>query len=149
MAKWVKTTANNIPDGAMRGGYEANGDSLFIARAPTPDGYVSAGKCSRYLEGARIPYGGKELTRNEYEVLVFPIADNGYYEYQTATLDKVPANAVPSDVNASNPKVFVGRFMHENSLVPGKVFIPNKVCYVSYDGKEYPNDKYEVLVKVK
>lgn len=147
MAKWIKTSANRIPSGTMRGGYETDGKSLFVARALMQDGYVSAGKFGHHLEGAHIPYDGKELSIHEYEVLVFSTEEEGFYDWQSATLDNIPANTVPSDVNASDPKVFVGRFMHENSLVPGKVFIPHKVCYVSYAGREYAKDTYEVLFK--
>ena len=55
MASWVKTTGSNIPEGALRAGYEEDGKPLFIARA-SMKGVLTPGKCGYHLEGARIPY---------------------------------------------------------------------------------------------
>ena len=49
MASWVKTTGSNIPEGALRAGYEDNGTPLFIARAKV-EGVFTPGKCGEHLK---------------------------------------------------------------------------------------------------
>ena len=53
MASWVKTTGSMIPEGALRDGYENNGNPLFIGRAEV-EGILTSGKCGVHLQGARI-----------------------------------------------------------------------------------------------
>lgn len=149
MTEWVKTSANNIPNGSIRGGYDKNGHTLFIARALTDDGFYSAGKASlHYEDGAHIPYRGQEIIVYEYEILVLPSQADGFYDWKPTASANVPSNAVPSDINR-DPQIFVGRFVHEGCLIPGKVDKKKMKCYIAHNGKEYPNDHYEVLVKVK
>lgn len=68
-AAWEHASDGQIPDGALKLGEEANGDPLFAARASYQDG-VHIGKVRLDFRGANIPYGGKEVAVNPYEVLV-------------------------------------------------------------------------------
>lgn len=68
--KWVKVQGHNIPDNAIEGGYESDGRKLYIGRAMYQDMLIT-GKVGRHLSrGICIPYGGKEIELDEYEILV-------------------------------------------------------------------------------
>lgn len=65
---WVWVNGGAIPESAIRGGIEADGRPLFIARAAIGGG-LHPGKAHRG-GGAMIPYGGVEHLIDRYEVLV-------------------------------------------------------------------------------
>ena len=65
---WVKASKSLFPANAIRGGEEANGEPIYIARAKFGGNY-HIGKVKRNME-AFIPYGGKENISSSYEVLV-------------------------------------------------------------------------------
>jgi hypothetical protein len=67
--RWVKAEGGRVPDGAVVAGYEANGEPLFVARAAYQGG-IHQGKVRLAFGAANIPYGGKEVKVNPYEVLV-------------------------------------------------------------------------------
>lgn len=145
MAQWVKASGKTIPEGAVRGGYEKDGKSLFIVRARMADGYMTPGKIGHHLPGAHFPYGGKEVILEEYEVLVHSSSSEGYYDWQPGKDGQVPAGAVATDGSI----MYIGRYKHDGGLHPGKVFTDHKVCYISYAGKEIHSNHYESLCKVK
>lgn len=144
MANWVKSSGNIIPEGAVRGGYESDGKSLFIARAQLDD-YLTPGKIGHHLPGAHIPHDCKEMILEDYEVLVHPSSDEGYYDWKPEKDGNVPEGAVATQGTV----MYVGRYAHEGGLHPGKVFPEHKVCYISYGGEELHSDTYEVLCKIK
>ena len=94
----MKITGNNIPEGAIRAGYEENGKPLFIARA-NMEGVLTPGKCGYHLEGAYIPYDCKEQVVNNYEVLVFPNRTSGFYDWIHASYGEVPKHAYQTKIH--------------------------------------------------
>lgn len=93
MAMWEQTSGCNIPDNAIRAGYEKDGKPLFIARA-NMEGTWTSGKCGTCLTGgAYIPYGGEEKIVKNYEVLVYP----RLYEWQPASNGNVPERALKTN----------------------------------------------------
>jgi hypothetical protein len=68
--EWVSDSGGNIPAGAAAWGHEANGEGLFVARAVVVGGDLHPGKIRGEFGGANIPYGGKEVKVQFYEVLV-------------------------------------------------------------------------------
>lgn len=68
---WVKANKSKLPAYAVRGGEEANGEAIYIARAKF-DGNYHIGKVKRNAD-AFIPYGGKENVSSSYEVLVYKL----------------------------------------------------------------------------
>ncbi|XP_061177365.1 natterin-3-like [Saccostrea echinata] len=143
MAVWVSTHGSNIPDEALRAGYEADGKPLFIAKA-IMEASMTPGKCGFHLDGAHIPYDSKEQVVDHYEVLVFPFRKSGFLNWQKASNGYVPPNACKTDDG-----IYVGRAFHEGSLVPGKVHVDHHCAYISYGGKEFSYKDYEVLYEVK
>ncbi|XP_062566649.1 uncharacterized protein LOC134228965 [Saccostrea cucullata] len=145
MAVWVTTTGSNIPEGAIRGGYEADGKPLFIARAQI-EGVMTPGKCGNHLPGAHIPYGMKEQIFKQYEVLVHPSGNPGFLDWQKVSNGNVPPNAYRTDNDT-----YVGRAFYQGSLVPGKVASsePHKCAYIGHGGQEISVKECEVLCQMK
>jgi len=66
---WRECTGqNSIPQDAVQGGMEENGDPLFIARC-MHEGSLIPGKTGRHIKGILISYGGKEIIIERGEVL--------------------------------------------------------------------------------
>jgi hypothetical protein len=65
---WVHASGGNIPSDAIEVGYEADGPILYAARAYYQGG-LHPGKIEHGFGGANIPWGGKEISVQEYEVL--------------------------------------------------------------------------------
>lgn len=143
MSTWVTTFGNNIPDGAIRAGCEADGRPLFVARARI-ENLVTPGKAGFHLPGAHIPYGCKEHIVNQYEVLVHPTRAPGLYEWRSCSNGNIPPGAMATDRNT-----FIGRFHHAGSLVPGKVDTNHRCAYIGYGGQELNQKEYDVLCQIK
>lgn len=145
MASWVTTTGSEIPKGAIRAGYEDNGNPLFIARAEV-EGILTSGKCGFHLKGAHIPSRGKEVIVNLYEVLVLPISALGFYGWLRESNGKVPNKALQTAAG-----YYVGRALYSGNLIPCKIAIypPYMCAYMGYGGKEHSTKEYEVLYQIK
>ena len=59
-----------VPNNAVFAGWEANGTAIAICRA-AHNGGIHPGKIRAGFAGCNIPYGGREITIPQYEVLVF------------------------------------------------------------------------------
>lgn len=105
MTHWVSTSGCNIPENAIRSGYEKDGRPLYIARAKM-ECTETAGKCGPHLQGAHIPYDGEEKIVHNYEVLVYSIKDQGFVDWEKASNGNVPGNAVKTDNNKYVGRVF-------------------------------------------
>jgi hypothetical protein len=66
---WVAANSGNIPNRAVRGGQEANGENLFVCRARFQGG-LHPGKIRPAFGGCNVPWGGGEHAVRSYEVLV-------------------------------------------------------------------------------
>jgi len=69
---WVEASDGQIPNGALQGGVEANGDPVFIARVAVEGSSASIGGVYPRRGVCCVAYKGKKLLENRlYEVLVF------------------------------------------------------------------------------
>lgn len=66
---WLVTAGDNIPPTAVQGGSAENGEPLYIGRASHND-TITVGKIQKSHGVCYIPYGGQEIGKAEYEVLV-------------------------------------------------------------------------------
>jgi len=66
---WVPGEGGSIPDNAIPGGYESNGETMYIGRA-IHNGKVTIGKVHPSHGVCYVAYGGEELNFSEYEILV-------------------------------------------------------------------------------
>ncbi|CAG7787162.1 unnamed protein product [Allacma fusca] len=66
---WVPATGGDIPDDAVVGGQDTDGETYYIGRVIT-SGTVTVGKVHASHGVCYVAYDGKELNFSEYEVLV-------------------------------------------------------------------------------
>ena len=66
---WERSEGDRIPNFAIIGGSDSDGEALFICRAEL-EGGIHPGKISSPLGGCNVPYGGKEIKLRRYEVMV-------------------------------------------------------------------------------
>ncbi|KAK9887116.1 hypothetical protein WA026_020563 [Henosepilachna vigintioctopunctata] len=66
---WVATSGGNIPSGALAAGQSEDGEPLYVGRV-VHDGALTVGKVQPSHGCLYIPYGGKELSFKDYEILV-------------------------------------------------------------------------------
>ncbi|XP_037298866.1 uncharacterized protein LOC119190638 isoform X2 [Manduca sexta] len=70
--EWVPTREDRIPVGAVEGGYsEVRREVLYVARA-LHCGYIIPGKVAPSHKVCYIPFNGKEIAKEEYEILIVP-----------------------------------------------------------------------------
>lgn len=67
------------------------------------------------------------------------------YRWVRGRWGEVPANAVAGGEDKGET-LYVGRAVHQDNLLPGKVHPSNRRCYVSYRNVEESYGEYEVLV---
>lgn len=129
-----------IPSNAVEGGYEKNGEPLYIGRATDWKNYC--GKVSP-SQGCFIPERGVEKRFTEFEILTnvegiwVPVFDGN---------EAKPTNALKiTDYDGED--VYSGRYLHHGSLVLGKVF--RTKTFISYRGIEWNYSKnFEIFTVV-
>ena len=126
--------------GAISGGHEANGETLYLCTAPYAGGY-HPGKLRPGFGGCNIGYGGSEYTVSEYDVLT------GYGQWAGATGGNVPGNAIQAGAEANGTPLFACRAWHAGGLHPGKVRPGFNGCNIGYGGSEISIHSYDVLVQ--
>nr|XP_022902381.1 uncharacterized protein LOC111415103 [Onthophagus taurus] len=67
--KWVPCADGEVPKGAIVGGEVSDDEKIYIERAEH-EGVKVVGKVHPKLKKLFIPYGGKEIAYNHYEILV-------------------------------------------------------------------------------
>lgn len=66
---WIRAERDKIPEKALKAGYSESGEILFIGRAKH-QGHFTPGKVQPSHNVCYIPYGGKEISYQAYEVFV-------------------------------------------------------------------------------
>lgn len=67
---WTRASNGHVPDRAIIAGREADGQVLFICRAQYMGG-THPGKVRAEFKGCNIPWGGREIAIQKYEVLTW------------------------------------------------------------------------------
>ena len=135
---WIAESGGNVPEGTYATGAEGYGPLLYSCRAQF-EGGVHPGKVRPKLGGCHIPYGGKEIIINSYEVLVAsPVWVQGFG-------DKMKPRAIKTGKEAYGPALFTCRAKFERGTHPGKIRPGFGGCMVPYGGKEILVTTYEVL----
>lgn len=137
--RWVEMLDGRVPTDAMIGGFE--NEPVYIARA-NHNNSLCPGKYVPSAGLAFIPWGHREHRKNGCEILC------GFNAIWVKTKQNcIPTNAFiggRSEVN--NEPLYIGRAFHDGKLIPGKVHIRYKTCYLPYSGKEIEVSSYEILV---
>lgn len=131
---------DQIPANAVQGGYERNGEPLYIGRAADWKNYC--GKVSP-SQGCFIPERGVEKHFTEFEILTNV---EGIWVPVFNGNEEKPSNALKiTDYDGED--VYSGRYLHRGSLVVGKVF--RTKTFISYRGIEWNFSKnYEIFTVV-
>jgi|GEM_PF-1916952 len=144
IAQWVPVTNGQIPGNAVIGGFEANGDRIFIARV-NHEGGVHVGKARQGDQTAFIPYGSREISLPNYEVYLGDGSMGRYGRWQPVKPGQpIPANAIQGGNEADGTPLYVARAVIENSFQPGKA--KGNAAFIPYGGQERVVNQFDVLV---
>nr|BAN20200.1 conserved hypothetical protein [Riptortus pedestris] len=137
---WAWSSAGNVPSGAVHGGRDADGGTIYVGRA-THNGDVLPAKVCPNHGCAFVCWNGEEITKLEYEVLV-----SEHTAWKDAEGGDVPSEAIQIGQTRDGEPLYVGRTLIEGTLTIGKVHPSHGVLYVPYEGKEENFSNYEVLI---
>ena len=141
--EWVKTSKDSIPDNSFEAGRTEQGGKLFVGRAYHDQG-MTVGKVQPEHSTCYIPYGGKEISKPEYEILV---CDPGCsLTWVNVKNGHIPAGAIQGGYEKDQTPLYIGRASHQGQLAVGKIHPIHRCCYISWGGKEIPKIEFEALV---
>ena len=140
MYTWINASNGAIPTGSAANGNEANGESLFVARAFL-NGGLHPGKIRGEFGAANIPFGGLEVKVAQYEVLINP------GRWIPAQGGQIPDGAVKLGAEADGTPLYVARAWYQGGLHPGKVRPEFLSANIGFGGKEVKVFEYEVLIE--
>ncbi|KDQ08953.1 hypothetical protein BOTBODRAFT_540120 [Botryobasidium botryosum FD-172 SS1] len=139
---WILAEGTNIPQGALEGGRDGDGSPLYIARAYY-EGGLHLGKAGRHLgKGASIPYGGKEVEVEKYEIL---LADPNRVKWVDGN-ELQGSNPVEGGKEQDGTPLYIGQAFYENGTHPGKFSQRLGGTHIAWGGKEVACDRYRILV---
>lgn len=133
------TSDRGVPDGAVQGGHDTCGTTLYVIRARHGNNLVP-GKFSAIRCNAYVSYGGGEHLKHDFEVLV-----GSCFHWDGGSNGSVPANAFAT--HDGGEALYIGRVPHAGSITPGKIHPRRNACFISYGGKEHCYKEYDVLCK--
>jgi hypothetical protein len=150
---WQPASGGYVPPNAVEGGVDnaPPGSTvkppLYYCRGVIRDAAVSLqlGKIRPGFAGCDVPYSGREVSVNPYQVLVasspaMPLAniaaDNGF----------VPHDAIRAGTDVDGTPLYICSAIFDGSTIPGKLHSSFHGCNVSYGGVEHTVFDYYVLV---
>jgi hypothetical protein len=139
--EWIPASGGGIPPEAVRGGHEADGQPLFVCSAFYNEGR-HPGKIRPGFGGCNIPWGGREITVPDYEVLVH----ERHYAWVPAENGGLARGAVPGG-GEHGEFLFVCQAEFEGGAHPGKLRREFGGCNIPYGGKEITVRRYFVLTR--
>ncbi|CAG9581151.1 unnamed protein product [Danaus chrysippus] len=138
---WKNASHGNAPANSLVAGHDVDDEPIYIARAEY-EGDLVPGKLVSSHGAAFVPWGGKEITRLNYEVLI-----DSTNNWVKASNGDVPANAVVGGRTIIGEPLYVGRVYYLNTITPGKIQRSEGVCYIPFNGDELHFPEYEVLLE--
>jgi hypothetical protein len=127
---WIPAAGGGIPEGAVIGGNENNGEPLFVCSAPFNDS-MQPGKIRPSFGGCDIAYGGKEVVVPQYEVLM----QRPGYGWVPARDGYIPPGAVRGG-HENGEGLFVCQAGHDGGMHPGKIRPEFGGCNIPFGGHE-------------
>ncbi|KAG8789657.1 hypothetical protein FRC12_013325 [Ceratobasidium sp. 428] len=163
---WVFTHGTEIPRGVLGCGADIRGSPLYACRtfdrggvrespllhrcpSPNADLGIDSGKAGRHFKkGAMFGYDGKEHETEVYEVLV---ADQSAVRWETASYPFYPrtfngATLVEGGHEHDGSPLFLARAFYWGGTHPGKMSSYLKGADITFAGKEYVVNDFQVLV---
>jgi len=144
---WVLTQGKNIPQGAVIGGKDTNGDDLWIARVYY-DGGLHPGKAFKNSRrGAVTSYGGKEVEVEQYEVLVGnQHAVRWVQQHGRLNLSSLGGQPVEGGRDKDGSILYLAQAPYKSGVHPGKVSEKLQGACIAYGDDEKLVETYNVLV---
>jgi hypothetical protein len=146
---FVSSSGGKIPNGATAEGHghEVDGTPIWVARAMV-EGTLQLGKVRPGFGSALIPFGGKEVAVNDYEVLM----ETGIWE--SAIRQKRPRNGIPVGAivygnDAGDVPLFVARGFPPGGgggLHPGRMRADFDGAHIGFGGVEKSVEEFAILV---
>lgn len=141
---WEDASDGRSVPHAIVAGETSDGKSVWIARSEEdceiPVGYLIHGE-----QFARLPYFGRTIRRNTYQILSNP--GDVDIDWRDAKLGQVSETSViggRSSKNEPHP-IYVCRVTYKNSILPAKLVPRAKRCFVAYNGREIARREYQTL----
>ncbi|KAJ3012094.1 hypothetical protein HKX48_006450 [Thoreauomyces humboldtii] len=145
---WVLTEHNNIPQGAIKGGQDADNNPIYIARTYHSYG-IHVGGCSPvWKDGAHIAVDGKEVVVPKFEVLLgFESAVRWVEGAENLDEQEMEGRRlVESGCKDQNGDVeYIAQAHLHNAVCPGKVTLKSKGAIVAFEGDERREKHYRFL----
>ncbi|MBI1383973.1 MAG: DUF3421 domain-containing protein [Rhizobiales bacterium] len=138
---WTPASGGHATAEAVVGGWEANGERLFVCSAKF-NGGIHAGKVRAQFGGCNIGWGGREHTVAQYWVLT----GAGFSWWPTAG-GHVPRHAVQGGNEQDGEPLYVCRAFFNGGIHAGKVRAQFGGCNIGWGGREHTVRDYEVLVR--
>ncbi|CAG0889772.1 unnamed protein product [Darwinula stevensoni] len=117
VAEWVTAGRGKFPVGAMEGGKTSSGEILYIGRTRHESNVLPC-KLHPSKSACYVPYGGKEIAKDTYKVLVN--ITKGNLDWVAASGGSVPKGALLGGRTAGGEPLFICRCMHEEDFICGK-----------------------------
>ena len=97
---WVPSKLDNIPVGAVIAGYseDSGREKLYIGRAKYQD-HVIPGKVQPSHKVCYIPFDGKEVAMDTYEIMIIPELNRCANKFLLHRMDSVPESEDEYDEN--------------------------------------------------
>lgn len=139
--RWERTHGSHILPGTIHAGTDVDGDAIYVGRA-FHEGDLLPAKVIPSKNCAYVSYGGEEIVKHEFEVLV----GHGY-GWVPASDGYVPPGSVVCGRTSDGEPLYVGRGHYSGSFTPGKIHRSHNCLYIPFGGREVSLNSYEVLVK--
>ncbi|RWS28559.1 uncharacterized protein B4U80_08191 [Leptotrombidium deliense] len=147
--RWVAASDGYIPDGALLGGEDVNGEPLFVCRslhAHKGETHKLPGKLVPTHKVCYVAFKGKEIAKRKYQVLV---AEKGL-KWKDAPKGRWCENAVIGGEKHSGEPLLIGRTWYhsthtEPSLVIGYFDKEETLLRCPFGGNEITSHNYEYL----
>ncbi|XP_065364664.1 uncharacterized protein LOC135957789 [Calliphora vicina] len=140
--QWIAATADSMPEDALEGGRDADGDAIYVGRV-FKDGDLMPAKVIPNKGGAYVAFDSEEHKVENFQVL----AGAGFLWTHCDNGNIVPG-AVPAGNTSDGETLYIGRAEHEGSICVGKVHPSHGCLYLPYGGGEIKVESYEILVRI-
>ncbi|UJR13384.1 hypothetical protein I4U23_000400 [Adineta vaga] len=142
-AVWVLARDGEVPQNAVPGGREANGQTNYIARFITKEGQLAPGKLVTQYKQAYSGCGGIEQSSSIYQVLTHP--NQNELKWVPTHGNNLPTGALQAGGDHQSP-LYISRAQFQGGLCCGK-FEPTHSCaYLPWGGEEHcVTNNFEVL----
>ncbi len=125
----VNASDGNVPFGAVQGGSDTGGQPLYMCVANYANNYNIPGKVRPQFGACYIPYGGREVAVQYYEVLVPGWVAEPYGGV-------TPDFQFPTGLETNETPLFTCRAYFQGGIHPGSTPFPGSKCSFGWGGEE-------------